>query len=89
MPSEDRSCLATVGVRDREVPRQLVAQLASEVGHGGKVRDAAAIDPLEDLPAVKARDTRGREELLELVELELGRVDTNGGSHGMLGNLPL
>ena len=78
MPSEDRSCLATVGVPIDRCVGQLVAQLASEVGHRGEVRHAPAIDPLEDLAAVKARDTRGREMLFELVELELGRVDTNG-----------
>ena len=92
MPSVDRSCFATAGVvTDRWLGRVL-AQLAAEIGHGVEVGHAPAIDPPEDLSAVKAWDTRGREMLFDLVELELGRVERTAvvmGRSRPIGNLTL
>ena len=82
VPSVDRSCLATAGVPTDMWLGEPGAQLTAEVGHRLEVGHAAAIDPAEDLAPVKAGHTRRREMLFDLVELELGRVDANGGGHG-------
>ena len=53
MPSVDVWRDSTYGRRDDELGRQVDAQRLAEVGHLVEVGDAAAVDPVEDLTAVK------------------------------------
>ncbi len=64
------------------VAREPRAQLTPEVGHRLEVGHAAAINPPEDLTPMEAGHARRGEMLFDLVELELSRVDANGGGHG-------
>ncbi len=68
------------GPDDQPLAKRL-AEFAAEVGHGLEVGSPAAIDPLEDLPAVKARHLHVGEVLLDLGELQLSHVDAIGGIH--------
>ena len=66
---------------DQQLTWKRLPKLAPEVGHLSDIRHAAAMNPLEDLSAVKPRQADGGEVRFELVELELGRVDGNGCGH--------
>ena len=71
----------TDGVRRSKCPASGRAELAAQIAHQRHVGDAAVVDPLEDLPAVKAGLAEVRERLFQLVELRAGDVQSGVVDH--------
>jgi hypothetical protein len=73
-----------LGRADAEVPSCLGPKVAAQIAHRVERGHPATMDPLKDLPRVKARTADPFERLFELVQLEVGDVCSGIGQHGAL-----